>query len=334
MRWTTACSLAVVAAGAAGMAHGQDGGVLDITLELDGVAVADAAAQLADQAGVPVLVAEHVTGTVTLQLEGVDLETAVRQVAEAVAGSWLRTYVVEPQEATPEEYSASDLLGRLRLAWRDWLLRRSDEELAALRERAGPGSSVLGPAQVEQTPTGGTVVDVVRMVSAPFHEERVTLDLQDVPFRDALDAFTLQSGYLALAPDGVDGVVQAQLTDQPVDEALSTLCRAAQATCRRVYVIGQPQELTPDEVEQWFARMLEHSSARFWQMPPEQRRELVQRAANRMDNLPEDVRQRIGSSPWAPRVMQRVVQYVTQLTPEQRREVAPLLQAFGRLVGQ
>jgi len=334
-RWL-ACGL--VAAGAAAWppaVPAQEAASPTVTLSLEAVPVAYAAAQVAAQAHVPVLVAEHVTGTVSLRLEQADVEGAVRQVAEAVEGSWLRAYEVRPEGTDLPDYNAADLLGRLQEAWRDWLLRRSDDELAAWREGAGDGGAPPGAAAAGgQTDAGTLRVDMVAALRGPFQAELASLELHDAPVPEALDAFTLATGCMVLTEGDLDGTVDLTLTDQPPDAALDALCRPLRAQWTRLYVIGQPQELTPDEVEQRFAQMLERGAARFWQMPPEERQALIQRVVARLDNLPADVRARISGSPWAPRLMQHVMRYVAQLNLDQRREVAPLLQAFGRLVGQ
>lgn len=269
----------------------------------------------------------------TVSLTDVELEVAVRTVAEAIDGSWLRTYVVEPIGQQAEEDHVEDVLMRLQIAWRNLMLSCSDEELNAFAQRAvaargGP------PSLPPPTPGGGMMFDPVQMLQSPFHAERISLNLQAVSVREALKQFTLQSGYVTLISATIEGQVTLDVTDRELGEVLDAICEPIGAQWRPLYVIGKARELAPEQIEQGFMQMLQRGAEEFWKLPPERRQEIIQRITDRLASLPPESRAAIANSPWASRIMGRVMQFVFSLTPEQRREIAPLLQGFGRLMGQ
>ncbi len=282
--------------------------------------------------GITVLATES-TGRVGLKGDFPNVESVVRATAEAIDGSWLRTYVIEPVGQVPaEEETAADVLGRLQVAWRDWMLSRSDEELDAFRDRAlaARGGAVTAP---QPTATGGLMFDMVDVLQSPFHAEQVSLKLDAVEAPEALAQFTLGCGYITLLSPDVTGAVTLDVTEEELPKVLDVLCAQVNAQWRPLYILGKARDVPPDEMEQRFTQMLEQGAAEFWKQPPEDRARIIQRITDRMAQVPPDVRSAIKSSPWTSRIMGRAMQFVFTLTPDQRREIAPLLQSTAKLVG-
>jgi len=267
---------------------------------------------------------------VTVALEDADLDTAVQAIAEAIEGSWLRTYVVEPKGTQPAEETTSVLLERLQVAWRDWMLSRTEEQLDAFRAKAL--AAVGGtPSLPEMTADGGMAFDIVETLQPPFGSEQVTLQAQGAEIKEALALFTLDCGYMTLLDSAVTGQVTVDATQAELPDVLDDLCEQVGAQWRPVYLIGKARPITPDEMEQRFSEMLERGAAEFWKLPPEQRADIVQQLTSRMQSIPPEVQSMIKSSPWTSRLMGRAMQFVFTLTPDQRREVAPLLQGAVKL---
>ena len=188
--------------------------------------------------------------------------------------------------------------------------------------------------------------DELRGLLMPARFDTISLDLQDVSLADAVQAFTAASGFLVIVDQGIDGTVTLQLEDEEAEEAVAALAAAVGAQWRPFYLLGQPRELTQPEVaerqqqfeqrrqqfgqqrDQMFARML----GEFWQMSPQDRAQRVQQMAERIESIPPERMQR--AQRMMSRMLPRVTDYASTLTPEQRLELKPLLQAMARVAGQ
>jgi hypothetical protein len=182
------------------------------------------------------------------------------------------------------------------------------------------------------TAAGGVRLDIVAMANGPFHLETVTLKLDAVPLQEALDQLTLKTGYLTLLAPDMGGQVTLEVTEARLPDVLDAIGEQASCRWRPQYVIGQPRDLPPDEVEQRFSDMLREGATQFWQRPPAERADMVQRAAGLLGSLPPDARAAVQGSTLAPRLMGVVMNYVMTLTPDQRREVTPILQGLAKLM--
>ncbi|MBM3499788.1 MAG: hypothetical protein FJX74_14100 [Armatimonadetes bacterium] len=305
-----------------------------LTLDVTDDTLAEVVLVMSEASGVTILATDTASQSLlSLSLPEGDVETAVQAVAQAIDGSWLRTYVIEPAGQEPPEETAADIIGRLQVAWRDWMLSRTDEELDAFRERAL--ASMGGPPIAPQpTAGGGMMFDVVEMLQAPFHAERISLKVEAVDVRQALGQFTLGCGYTVLLSPEVTGQVSLDATDEELSAILDALCEPVNAQWRPLYLIGKAREVSSTEMEQRFTQMLEQGVTEFWKQPPEDRARIVQRIADRMANIPPEVQTAVKNSPWTSRLMGRAMQFVFTLTPDQRREIAPILQGAVKLFGQ
>jgi len=328
------CGLVLVAALLPAIALAQEEKTHTVSLDVKDASVQELASMLGRATDVSVLVSPSITDTVSVKVDGVQLEDAVKAVAEAIKGSWLRAYVVEANDAAQSEESADATLEKLQTAWRDWMFRCTDEELDGFRDRALAARQGQPLTPPQATAGNGIMFDGVDMVRGPFHVEEISLKLDGVSVRKALDQFTLQSGYMTLLSPGVEGQVTLDVTNEKLAGVLDAIAAQANAQWRPVYLIGQPREVTADEIDQFVAQQLQDRTAEFFQLPPEERQQIIQRISDRLANIPPEARTAIKNSPWAPRIMSRVMQFVLTLTPDQRREVAPLLQGVGRLMSQ
>lgn len=307
-----------------------------VTLTLEKATAAEAAAQIGNQSGITVLTLGEITGDVALDLKDIEVEAAVKALAEAVKGSWLRAYVIET-EPPAEPPTADQLADRLRAAGRDWFLRRSETELDLVQQRAREAAaSQPKPPQPQPQPitAGNLMIDQVDMLKGPYHFETISLQLAGLSVPEAFDQFRLQSGYPVLVEEGLEGTLTLDVKDEKLSKVLEALAGQLHAQWHVIYLVGQPREMTPDEMERRVSEGLQQAAGWFFQQPLEKRQQIMQQATDRVKNLSPDVKNEIRQSPWAPRITQRVMGFVTTLTPEQRREVSPLLKAFVQIVGQ
>ena len=305
-----------------------------LSLDVTNQAVREVAKTLVVATGVTVLPTQTAgEATATVKVTDAKLEDAVKAVADAIDGSWLRAYVIEPAGQEPGEETIDDVLERLQVAWRDWMLTCTDEELDAFRERTVAAIATGGaPTPPQETAGGGLMVDLVGTLQGPFHAEQVSLKLDAADIREALKQFTLQSGYITLLSADVTGKVTLDVTNEELPKALDAICAPANAKWRLLYIIGKPREVTPDEMEQRVMEMVQRGAEDFWKQPPEQRQQIMQRITEGMGSIPPEARNAIKNSPWTGRIMGRVMQFIFTLTPDQRREIAPLMQGIGKLM--
>jgi type II secretory pathway component GspD/PulD (secretin) len=311
-----------------------------VTLKLEKATISEAAAQISTQAGVDVLVVGDIKDEITLDLKDADVEAAVSSVAEACQGSWLRTYAIETGKAAGQKEGAEQVLERLRMTWRTWFLRRTEEELDAFGERAREAAAAEQQQQQGQpqrpAPTAGDTImwDPLEAVKGPFHLEQITLQLQGAPVQDAIDKFMLESGYPVLLEQGLEGAITLDVKAEKLSRILDAVAEQLAVHWRMLYLIGQPHEMTADEMQQRLTQGLEQLAGWFFGLPPDQRQTIMQQAVQRLQSIPAEDRDRMRQSPWAPRIMQTLMLSVTQLTPDQRREVSPLLKGLAGLLGQ
>jgi len=325
----------------AASAHAQEKDAAPkVTLKLEQATIPDAAAQIAAQAGVDVLVVGDIKDEVSLDLKDVEVEAAVESVAEACQGSWLRLYAIQTEKTAGQKETAEQLLERLQAAWRAWFLRRTEEELDAFGRRAREAAAAEQQQQQGQpqqpAPAGGDTImwDPLDMVRGPFHLEQITLQLQGAPAQDAVDKFMLESGYPVLLEQGLEGAVTLDVKAEKLSRILDAVAEQLAARWRMSYLIAQPHEMTADEMQQRLTQGLGQLAGWFFGLPPDQRQRIMDQTVQRLQNIPPEARDRIKQSAWAPRIMQTVMLSVTQLTPDQRREVSPLLRGLAGLLGQ
>ncbi|MGI5817928.1 MAG: hypothetical protein ACOX9R_07490 [Armatimonadota bacterium] len=226
----------------------------------------------------------------------------------------------------------------------------------------GPGGAIARPApregaegdegqRAEQWGGRGMmdVEDPVRGLLLAGRTDTITLDLTDAPLADALTEFMLKSRFIVVADEGLTGSVSVQLEDGELSEALDAIAEAAGAQWRTVYIASTPRQLTEQEIAQREAVREERRNERFnqqwsefWQQPAQQRAADMQQRVERMERMAERMAQRRAEDPrrgarmqgrmqrGMERMLTRMMNYTERLTPEQRLELKPYLQAMSR----
>jgi hypothetical protein len=336
-----------------------------VTLKAQDQPVPAVAGQIQNQSGVQIAVAEGTNAAVTVEVVDAEVEDAVRALAGAFNGSWMRAYIIETAPPDPP-YTAQELqaaLGELRRAWMESLTDEQRQELfgrwrqareAEMQQAAAQPQPQAGegqPAQAQpaegqqaqgqplQGPAGQAdrrdfwrIDDPVRRLRLPVLKETVTLKLDNVPLRDAIYRFIWESGYLVLIQEGVDGTVTVNLQEVPVQDALTQIAAAVGAKCRPFYLVAQPRELTDQEIEARREAGFQQMWAQFWQRPPEERRQFIQQMVDRINRMPVGGDGR--GTRRAQRMLSRLTQYSATLDPERRMELKPLIQALGAKLNQ
>lgn len=180
--------------------------------------------------------------------------------------------------------------------------------------------------------------DPVRNLLLPVRKEQLSLDLSGVTIDAANCAFTTACGFLVMTDAEYEGTVTTKLEDAELAEALDAIAAAAGAEWRMVYILSQPKKLTDEEVaertqqmEQRMEQAFQSRWAEFWALEPEERAERIERIVGWMDRMPQpegrraDRFRRMGA-----RMMTRMTSYSLTLTPQQREEIKPLLQAMAK----
>lgn len=217
---------------------------------------------------------------------------------------------------------------------------------------AGPGGGVAVIQAREGDPEGARggwammaqYDDPVRRLLLPGRTEEITMDVADVTVFEAIDAFILDSRFIVAVDPQIDPdlTLSVSVDEAELSEVLDAVAEAVGGQWRSVYVLGQPRELTQAEVaqreEQREIRRDERFNTRwaeFWNSAPQERAESIQRRvegvermAQRIQDAPPERRERMVRRQG--RMFDRMVGYSTQLSPEQRLEIKPLLQAMAR----
>ncbi len=340
-----------------------------VTLTADDTLATEVAAEIEAQTEVRVAVTERGEYRVTGALTDYEVEDAVEALAVAMPGSWLRGYIME--KATPDEpYSAEELIDALTSTREWWMDSMTDAEREALMQTwrearggqgrggfGGPGGAPAQGGQLGEAPQpvdpadanqrgrrGRGLIDVLRRIGLPVQAETITVELDAATVDEAISAFITQSGYLLLADPELQALVAVSAEDAPLDEVLDQMAEAVGGTWRPFYIISQPYELTQAEQDQIFEERFTQRWADYWAMPAEERAANIQQRVERMERMAERMQQADGEGDggggraarmreFMPRILERTTQYSTTLTPEQRMELKPYLQALAKIAG-
>jgi len=300
------------------------------------------AAAIQKQSGVQVAVLPGVQATVSLKLDAVPVEEAVKSLTEAFDGSWIRGYLIEVAPPDPP-YKADELLAGM-AGYRDaWMQSLTDEQRQELfsrwrqawrqqaQDRQGQGAGAQAGQGQPGNPGGRRgrqpTDDPLRRIRLPLYEEKVTLKLEDKSLLGIVHALTFKTGYFVLLQEGLqDKKATAEFEKVPVGEAVELLAKAVGAKSRPFYLIAEPRVLSQQELEQRRQERFTRMWGEFWKLSPEERAQRIQRIVDRINQIPPDSTrfQRFG-----PRMLSRLTQYSATLDPARRKELKPLLQALG-----
>jgi len=226
----------------------------------------------------------------------------------------------------------------------------------------GPGGAIAQPPPPEPTPGAegdqrrrwgrgmDQYEDPLRGLLLPGRTDEITLDLTDAPLADALSEFMMKSRFVVIADEDLTGAVTAQLEDAPLSEALDAIAEAADAQWRPVYIVSAPRQLTAEEIAQREATRQERREQRFqemwnefWAQPAQERAADIQERVEGMQRMQERMQQRAAENPerarrwqgrmqrFGERMLNHMMDYSNQLTPEQRLEIKPLLEAMAKM---
>lgn len=317
-----------------------------VTLNLQERPVAEVIAALSAQApGVQIATTAADDALVTVQVADASLDAAIGALAWSLQGSFVRGYLIERVGPGDEPYSAQDLIEFMDVARQEWRARLTPERREAFGERTTAAMRArLDEAQVAPTDEQSAMIrfaerqltsedPLIRLALTPVTES-ISVDLVDATIEEAVDEVMFQSGYIVLVEEGVEGELTLRAQDQPVGEVLDSLAAAVDATCRSFYVVSQPVQLTPEQVDQRLQAGFQFGWQAFWGSAPAERARLINEALTRMESLPPETLQQIAAMPMARRVFDWLIMANTQLTPEQRREFMPLMQAVVRMMGR
>lgn len=341
-----------------------------VNLVAEGEPVREVAARITEQSGTQIAVTADTESSLTGKLENRTVEDSARLLAEASQASWMRAYILE-MSPPEEPYSAEELLDRLRETRDRWLGSLTNTQRQALfgrmmgsldlgaveeaAEGAGPqgGFSRMlsgpgGAVAVVRTADGGVETDWnrfsryedrVQRLLLPERSETVTLELTDASVEEALAAFTMSSRFFVAVDEQIDGTVTLSLDDVPLSEALAAIAEAAEAQWRVFYVVNRPQRLSDAQFaqrEQQAEEQITRLWGEFWKREPQERNTWVQMGvlgieemSSRMQTATPENRATLEEI--SNRAFDFMVGYSTQLTPEQRLELKPILQALARM---
>lgn len=221
----------------------------------------------------------------------------------------------------------------------------------------GPGGAIAPPPPPEGAEEGQEgrrrfrarrdYEDPIRGLLLPNRTDTITLDLTDVPLSEALTQFTLNSRFLVVADGEFEGAVSLQLEEAPLSDALDAIAEAAGAQWRTVHIASAPRKLTEQELaqrenqrEERFEEAFNERWVQFWETPREERTAQIQERVERIQRMQERMEQRLAQNPeraerWQRRIesfrgrmLERMTNYANQLSPEQRQEIKPLIQAL------
>lgn len=330
-----------------------------VVVQANELRAADVAYEIMRQTGVQVVVTTKTDAVVSLDLNNVGVEDAVKALAKAFEGSWIRGYILE-RTPPPVPYTAEQFLQAMQDMGTTWFSSLSEEQRAAFMEQAmrgtrlqtgaQAGESQAAAAEAEQPaaqptqpptqaagqPTAGQPSPRVRMdnpvarIIRPQPKETISLQVTNASLLDTLLAFLGQSGYVVLYESGLAANFTLDLKDTPVEKVLDEIARPLGAQWRKFYVLCQPKPFTPQELAERMETAMQRAWTDFWQKSPEERAAVIQRYVEAVQNVPPEGQgflKRI--APW---IMSRMAQYSANLTPEQRREIQPLVKALGAVV--
>lgn len=362
---------AVLATAAVAQEARTDADAVRVNVTAEDAPVDEVGRQVSEQTGVQIAVTASTVSSLTGKLEDRTLEEAVRLLAEGAKASWMRVYLLETAApelaysaeellemalearedlfATLSDEQRRELMGAARRPRQDDDADPRPASLASFFEGPGGGIAVMEPAGDAAGGPRGTATmmarydDPVRRLLLPGRLDEINLQLEHASLHDALTAFTMASGFLVIADYEIDGLVQLELADAPLSDFLDAVAEATGTQWRPVYILGQPRPLTEQEIalraeerEQRREQRIEQMWAEFWARTPEERAQWIDRGVNaiermgeRMEEAAPERRQRMER--FAGRVFERLVGYNTQLSPEQRQELKPILQAMARL---
>lgn len=331
--------------------------VARISIQATDVALGDALTDISTQTGVQMITpaGADLSAAVDLDLNDVDIEEALREVASQANCSWVRIYLLEPKQAEAEQYTFGGLLKLVRDAREGYARRLDPQEREALEQvareavasarteeaRSGVGFYLADAGDMTAADSdidvsvGRFVTDPLHFVTVPRPSDPASIRLTDADLTALTDAIAHCSSFVVLDRlQAAAASVSLDLTDAPVDDIVAAAAEQLDCGYRRVYLFTLVNPLTAEQVQARMDTFFHAGVGFFWSQPPEKRAELVRTVVERAGTLSADDRRQIRSSALARQMMGKFVEYCNSLPMDQRREMMPLLQEAARLMGQ
>lgn len=180
-------------------------------------------------------------------------------------------------------------------------------------------------------------IDPLRFLRAAEFHDKVTVSLKDAVFLAVLDQLWQRSGYPVITEENIEQNVSLEVKDEDLEKALDQFCKPLNLKWFRAYLVVKPEELTRDEARQRMQQQMEQrwnqQWSDYWSKNPEERQQSLQQRIDRLKNIPPERLQRMQQSGRGSRMVERYTNYMTKLTPDQRREIAPLVREIARVFG-
>lgn len=307
-----------------------------VSFDLQGTEAAEAFAQIAAQTHWDIYVGGDVTGKITLKADKFDGEKALNTMADQCGAGWLRFYLVEkPADQRPSR-TVDKLLELLGNRQRERLQKMPEDRRRELLQRGfdqGVGARGGGAAQQGQgaaaTPGGQVpnkfVIDPLRFLRAAEFRDKVSGSLQQVDLPTALLELWNASGYPIVTEETDDKPVSINATDEDLEKVLEQVCQTLDLRWHRAYLVTKPQEMTREQMAQRMEQGWNQTWDMFWKQDPATRQQWLQTGISMIKNIPPDRLEQIRKAEWAPRIVERFTNFMTNITPEQRQEIAPLV---------
>jgi hypothetical protein len=327
-----------------------------VTLKVQDATPQDALAEIEKTTGVQIAIPAEAKATVNAEVKDQPIEAALDTVVQAFQGSWMRYYLIEAEGPPQDRYTAEEIIKFLQAARDDYLKRMTPEQRdkltanwqAMVRAATGqtehkigarifrsgqtrtPGTEDMGPVDISSLLS---TYDPLREVVSRGYTDKLTLDLKDVSLEAALDEVRGLSGFYVLADEDLKGAISLQLKDADVEQAIDQIATTLKAKWRRAYIVTKPRPQTQDEVYKRLDEGFDRGVAEFWSKSPDERKKIINDIAQRLQNLPPDVRQMAKSFPLGKRILTKVIQYNAGLGGAQRQEIGPAVREVARLFG-
>ncbi|MEI6501174.1 MAG: hypothetical protein WCP21_09140 [Armatimonadota bacterium] len=328
------CLPLLLLAGALGLGYAEE--APKITLEAADKPVAEVLALIQAQAPkVQLCATQASTANVTVKLTDASVEAAVKAVAKALKGTCLRGYIIERTGPGETPYTAADYIDFIKTARDEWRRRLTPEQTKALDERVRAYFRGLGQGGQEMPRPDALSYDdpLLRWTMSPT-AEKINLTADAVTVQQGCDLFMLESGYTVLVEAGVEGTVTLTGQGQELPPLLDKLAEAGKAKWREFYLVSQPVKLSEQEVDQRADKAFGEMWSGFWSSPPEERAKDIQRVVENLNGIPPVQIQFIKAMPIAQKMFARMFKATMTLTPAQRDEFQPIIQAVGKIMGQ
>jgi hypothetical protein len=293
------------AAAAPAAAAPQDPG---ITWKVDDKPTTDAAAELSKMVGFDIYVTKPTDTKVTLDEQGVSVEDAIADLADAGGCSWIRAYLIEKQPGKIQ-YTAEQLLtilGRIRQTWTDSM---TDDQMADYNSmvrdviaemRADPfappapmpGGGIARGQFGGGAGGGGQVTDdPIRGLLPNLRLDTVTLHLKDATVQQMQIQLLTNSGFTCVVEDELTGKTTETVVNANLWPTLTDIAKAVGGKVKPVFILAKPVVLTDDQVAARDEAQFQSTWQDFWGKAPVDRTQDIKDQAAGLNMMAQRMQQ-------------------------------------------